>query len=86
MGDLGKNQSCPTQQISKCPKLTRETGKENTNNPANNNISKQNKKICLSVIALILIDVNSAIKMQTLTDLLKKKKTRTNYLLSPEIF
>lgn len=74
MGDLGKNQSCPTQQISKCPKLTRETGKENSNNSANNNISKQNKKKCLSVIALISIDVNSAIKMQTLTDLLKKKK------------
>lgn len=28
----------------------------------------------LSVIALILIDVNSAIKIQTLTDFLKEKK------------
>lgn len=30
----------------------------------------------LSVIALILIDVNSAIKIQTLTDLLKEKKNK----------
>lgn len=44
MGDLGKNQSCPKQQISNFPKLTKVTGKENTNNPANSNISKQNKK------------------------------------------
>lgn len=30
----------------------------------------------LSVIALILIDVNSAIKIQALTDLLKEKKNK----------